>query len=142
MKNNDKRVAEEQKDSRERIYVCAPLRTKARDPEQAKKELAENMRRAKSACRMITDLGGKPVCIHKIFALFLEDDDVSTEHWRVGELGYEFMKGCDELWCFSSRITEDMVHEIGMASRLGLPVRMFTSDTDGLVSRLLGGIPR
>ena len=139
MDKNDNRAAEAQKDRRERIYICSPLRPTASDPEQAEKELAGNLEHAKDACRMITDLGGIPVCSHLFFTQFLKDDD--PEERRTGRnLGLELMKDCDELWCFSSKISEGMLEEISLAARLGMPVRMFSSDSGGLIGRLLEGI--
>lgn len=136
---NDNRVVEAQKNRRERIYVCSPLRPTASDPEQAEKELAGNLEHAKDACRMITDLGGIPVCSHLFFTQFLKDDD--PEERRTGRnLGLELLKDCDELWCFSSKISEGMLEEISLAARLGMPVRMFSSDSGGLIGRLLEGI--
>ena len=136
MDKNDNRAAEAQKDRRERIYVCSLLRPTASAPEQAEKELAGNLEHAKDACRMITDLGGIPVCSHLFFTQFLKDDD--PEERRTGRnLGLELLKDCDELWCFSSKISEGMLEEISLAAKLGMPVRMFSSNPGSLLGRLI-----
>ena len=102
-----------------RIYVCSPYRPRSQDPFAVKKELECNIDRAKTACRMVADLGGVPICSHLFCTQFL-DDNIPAE-----------------LWCFSEYISEGMAAEIQEASKLSIPVRMFC-ETAGLLKKVLG----
>lgn len=114
---------------RRRIYVCSPYRPQAHDPETARKELEANLERARAACRAVTGLGGIPICPHLFFTQFLRDD--KPEERRAGrDMGLELLRDCDELWCFSARISEGMLEEIALASRLRIPVRTFSDDAE------------
>lgn len=122
-------------DRRLRIYVCSPYRPKAEDPELAKRELADNIDRAKTACRLVAELGAVPICSHLFCTQFL-DDSIVSEREQGRRIGLEMLKDADELWCFSEYISEGMMAEIQEASRLGLPVRMFC-ETTGLLGKVL-----
>lgn len=124
-------------DRKVRIYVCSPLRPKAdaeKQPERAKKEFEENLDRARTACRLVMNLGAVPLCSHLFCTAFL-DDGIPSERRQGMELGLEMLKDADELWCFSERISEGMAAEIAEASKLGIPVRMLCES-----SGLLGGL--
>lgn len=122
-------------DRRLRIYVCSPYRPMMEAPELAKRELVDNIDRAKTACRLVADLGAIPICSHLFCTQFL-DDSIASEREQGRRIGLEMLKDADELWCFSEYISEGMMAEIQEASRLGLPVRMFC-ETTGLLGKVL-----
>ena len=122
-------------DRRLRIYVCSPYRPRMEPPELAKRELADNIDRAKTACRLVAELGAIPICSHLFCTQFL-DDSIVSEREQGRRIGLEMLKDADELWCFSEYISEGMMAEIQEASRLGLPVRMFC-ETTGLLGKIL-----
>ena len=122
-------------DRRRRISVCSPYRPKMEPPELAKRELADNIDRAKTACRLVAELGAVPICSHLFCTQFL-DDSIVSEREQGRRIGLEMLKDADELWCFSEYISEGMMAEIQEASRLGLPVRMFC-ETTGLLGKVL-----
>jgi len=121
-----------------RIYVCSPLRPKAKEPERAKREIADNIDRAKTACKLVADLGAIPICSHLLCTQFL-DDSIESERKMGRRMGLEMLKDADELWCFSERISEGMAAEIMEASRLCIPVRMIC-ESDGLLGKLLARV--
>lgn len=123
-------------DRKLRIYVCSPLRPKAKEPEKVRREFEDNLDRAKTACKLVSDLGAVPICSHLFCTQFLKDSD-PKERKQGMALGIEMIKDADELWCFSEFISEGMVAEIAEASRLGIPIRMFCEST-GLLEKLLG----
>ena len=122
-------------DRRLRIYVCSPYRPRMEPAELAKRELADNIDRAKTACRLVAELGAIPICSHLFCTQFL-DDSIVSEREQGRRIGLEMLKDADELWCFSEYISEGMMAEIQEASRLGLPVRMFC-ETTGLLGKVL-----
>ena len=122
-------------DHRLRIYVCSPYRPRMEAPELAERELADNIDRAKTACRLVAELGAVPICSHLFCTQFL-DDNIASEREQGRRIGLEMLKDADELWCFSEYISEGMMAEIQEASRLGLPVRMFC-ETTGLLGKVL-----
>ena len=127
-------------DRRLRIYVCSPYRPRMEPPELAKRELADNIDRAKTACRLVAELGAIPICSHLFCTQFL-DDSIASEREQGRSIGLEMLKDADELWCFSEYISEGMVAEIQEASRLGLPVRMFC-ETTGLLGKVMKQVVR
>lgn len=127
-------------DRRLRIYVCSPYRPRMEPPELAKRELADNIDRAKTACRLVAELGAIPICSHLFCTQFL-DDSIVSEREQGRRIGLEMLKDADELWCFSEYISEGMVAEIQEASRLGLPVRMFC-ETTGLLGKVMKQVVR
>ena len=122
-------------DRRLRNYVCSPYRPRMEPLELAKRELADNIDRAKTACRLVAELGAVPICSHLFCTQFL-DDSIASEREQGRRIGLEMLKDADELWCFSEYISEGMMAEIQEASRLGLPVRMFC-ETTGLLGKVL-----
>ena len=127
-------------DRRLRIYICSPYRPRMESAEQAKRELADNIDRAKTACRLVAELGAIPICSHLFCTQFL-DDSIVSEREQGRRIGLEMLKDADELWCFSEYISEGMVAEIQEASRLGLPVRMFC-ETTGLLGKVMKQVVR
>lgn len=131
----NKNKCEACKERKERIYICSPLRPKAQEPERAEIELKDNLERAKAACRLVAKLGAVPLCSHLFCTQFL-DDAVADERKIGRRIGLELLKDADELWCFSEYISEGMMEEIALASKLGIPVR-----TIGESAGLLGKMP-
>ena len=127
-------------DRRLRIYVCSPYRPRMEPPELAKRELADNIDRAKTACRLVAELGAIPICSHLFCTQFL-DDSIVSEREQGRRIGLEMLKDADELWCFSEYISEGMMAELQEASRLGLPVRMFC-ETTGLLGKVMKQVVR
>lgn len=123
-------------DRKLRIYICSPFRPKAKTQEMAKKQMADNLDRAKTACKLVADLGAVPICSHLFCTQFL-DDNIESERKQGMALGLEMLKDADELWCFSELISEGMAVEITEASRFGIPVRMFCESV-GLLGKMLG----
>lgn len=127
----------DRQDRRPHIYVCSPLRPKAQEPEQAGKELEENLDRARRACRLVADLGAVPICSHLFCTQFL-DDSIPSEREQGCRIGLELLKDADELWCFSEFISEGMLAEIAGASAAGIPVRMMCETTGALMKMFQG----
>lgn len=127
---------QEASDRKLRIYICSPLRSKAKTQELAEKQMEDNLDRAKTACKLVADLGAVPICSHLFCTQFL-DDSITSERKQGMALGLEMLKDADELWCFSEFISEGMLAEITEASKLGIPVRMFCESV-GLLGKMLG----
>lgn len=122
-------------DRKLRIYICSPLRPKAKTLELAKKQMADNLDRAKRACKLVADLGAVPICSHLFCTQFL-DDSIASDREQGRRIGLELLKDADELWCFSELISEGMLAEIAEALRLGIPVRMYCESV-GLLRKIL-----
>ena len=123
-----------------RIYVCSPYRPRMESAELAKRELEDNIDRAKTACRLVADIGAVPICSHLFCTQFL-DDSIASEREQGRRIGLEMLKDADEHWYFSEYISEGMMAEIQEASRLGLPVRMFC-ETTGLLGKVMKRVVR
>lgn len=132
----NKNKCEACKERKERIYICSPLRPKAQEPERAEIELKDNLGRAKAACRLVAKLGAVPLCSHLFCTQFL-DDAVADERKIGRRIGLELLKDADELWCFSEYISEGMMEEIALASKLGIPVRTI-GESAGLLGKASG----
>lgn len=132
----NKKKCEACKERKERIYICSPLRPKAQEPERAEIELKDNLGRAKAACRLVAKLGAVPLCSHLFCTQFL-DDAVADERKIGRRIGLELLKDADELWCFSEYISEGMMEEIALASKLGIPVRTI-GESAGLLGKASG----
>ena len=120
-----------------RIYVCCPVRPKAKDPEAAVRELKENLNRAERACRLIIEAGGIPLCspLYCIYGLNL--DEQKPEDRRLGlEIGLDMLRASDEVAVFSEHISEGMAEEIKLASKIGIPVRM-VAESESIFSKLM-----
>ena len=120
-----------------RIYVCCPVRPKAKDPDEAIDELKRNLDRAERACRLIIEAGGIPLCspLYCIYGLSL--DEQKPDERALGlEIGLDMLRMADEVAVFSEYISEGMAEEIRLASKLDIPVRM-VAESEGFLSRLL-----
>ena len=117
-----------QAEQRKLVYVCSPYRVRNAKPgtEAYQKELDANIRRAKSACKLITDLGYIPIAPHLYFTQFLDDE--TPEERELGMLlGSELLAKCDELWAFGTEATEGMQREIAQAKANGMKALGFKS---------------
>ena len=118
----------------EHIYVCSPLRPKARDPEEARVELERNLERAAQVCRLLANIGAVPIAPHLYCTQFL-DDSIREERKTGMKIGRELLMDCDELWVFSEHISSGMAQEINIASEMGIAVRMI-SQSKGFLRKL------
>ena len=128
-----------EKKNRKKIYVCCPIRPKAKDPEMAIRELKKNLARAEWACRNIILSGDIPLCspLYCIYGLNL-DENIPKDRALGLEIGLDMLRCADEIHVFSDRISEGMEREINFASSLGIPVRMLRKDPSYLESIMHG----
>lgn len=104
------------------IYVCSPYKAASLSEADREREMKENVKRAKLACRILVKLGYLPLAPHLYFTQFLEDDD-EKEREEGMALGMRWLAVSDELWVFGERISDGMSREISYARELGIPVR-------------------
>lgn len=104
------------------IFVCSPYRPTSKTEECRKDELAANISRAKTACRILTTLGFLPMAPHLYFTQFLKDEDAQERNTGM-KLGMRWLEEADELWVFGNTISEGMAAEIEKAHELNKPVR-------------------
>lgn len=114
---------------KKRIYVCCPVRPKAKDPEKAMQELKANLDRAERACELIMAAGGIPLCspLYCIYGLNLDEQNPDDRALGL-EIGMDMLRNADEVNVFSEHISEGMAAEIQVASQLGIPVRMLCEE--------------
>lgn len=105
-----------------KIFVCSPYRPTSNTEACRKDELAANINRAKTACRILTTLGFLPMAPHLYFTQFLKDGD-EKERSTGMKLGMCWLEEADELWVFGDTVSEGMAAEIAKAHELGKPVR-------------------
>lgn len=105
--------------SRKKIFVCSNFRP------TPKYSMKQNVEYAASCCQFVAKLGHAPFAPHLMCPWFLREDDVDQRNTGI-EIGLEYMKNCEELWCFlrsSLDIKSDgMKTEISNAVNLGLKV--------------------
>ena len=100
-----------------KVFICAPYRG----------DVESNVEKAKGHARFAAHCGYCPVVPHLMFPQFL--DDSNPEERILGiTLGVELMKICDEVWIFGSTISNGMAFELEHASKLGIPVRLYSDD--------------
>lgn len=104
------------------IFVCSPYRPTSRLEADREREMRENVKRAKLACRILVKLGYLPLAPHLYFTRFLEDSDEKEREEGI-RLGLRWLELSDELWVFGEQITDGMSREISYARKLGIPVR-------------------
>ncbi len=105
-----------------KIFVCSPYRPTSETEKCRKDELAANISRAKSACRILATLGFLPLAPHLYFTQFLKDEDAQERNTGM-KLGMHWLEAADELWVFGNTISEGMAAEIEKAHELNKPVR-------------------
>lgn len=125
--------------NKKKIYVCCPIRPKAKDPEVAIRELKKNLARAEWACRNIILSGNIPLCspLYCIYGLNL-DDNIPKDRTLGLEIGLEMLRNANEIHVFSDHISEGMEREINFASSLGIPIKVFRKDPSYLESIMHG----
>lgn len=82
---------------------------------------------AKAACLFAVKQGVVPVAVHLMYPQIL-DDRISAEREKGLRMGLRVLESCDEIWIFGERISEGMWQEWEAAEKLGIPVRMVSSD--------------
>jgi hypothetical protein len=102
-----------------KIFVCSYFRPTARY------SMRQNIEYAALCCKFVSKLGHAPFAPHLIYPWFLREDDVDQRNSAIA-IGIEYMKSCDELWCFlrsSLDVKSDgMKIEISNAINFGLNV--------------------
>ena len=96
-------------------FICSPYRG----------DIETNTARAKRYCYFAHTQGIAPVAPHLLCPLFLEDN-LASERQAGIEIGLEYLRRADELWCFGDRLTEGMELELQAAQAQGIPIRYFT----------------
>lgn len=115
------------------IYICSKIHPSAADPDEARAELDRNLERARAACKMVTSLGGVPICSAVFCTQFLDENDPADR--AIGlMIGRELLRDADELWIFSREISDGMMAEIRIACKMGIPIRSMgeTDETEGM----------
>ena len=82
---------------------------------------------AKAACLFAVKQGVVPIAVHLMYPQIL-DDRIPTEREKGLDMGRRVLEACDELWIFGERISAGMWQEWEAAEKLGIPVRMVSSD--------------
>jgi len=118
-----------------KIFVCSPYRPTSKDPAVAKQQLAENVLRAKLACRLVAAFGYMPLCPHIYFTRFLDDRKPSERETGM-EYGHDWLLDADECWVFGKEISEGMRTELDMAKTWEIPVRFMDEPTNIMVDML------
>lgn len=90
-----------------KIFVCSPYRPLSETEESRKSELASNIHRAKTACRILTTLGFMPMAPHLYFTTFLKDEE-KRERENGIRLGLRWLEEADEVWVFGDAISEQL----------------------------------
>ena len=97
------------------VYICSPYRS----------DIEANTARAKRYCYFAYTHGVAPIAPHLHCPLFLVEN-LPDERQAGIEIGFEYLRRADELWCFGDRLTEGMEMELQAAQHLKIPVRYFT----------------
>ena len=82
---------------------------------------------AKAACLFAVKQGVVPVAVHLMYPQ-IWDDRIPAERERGLRMGLRILEACVEVWLFGERISEGMWQEWEEAEKLGIPVRMVSSD--------------
>lgn len=105
-----------------KIFVCSPYRPTTKDPKCQQNQLEANIKRAKTACRILSTLGFLPLAPHLYFTQFLKDEEKQERETGM-KLGLHWLEEADELWVFGDTVSEGMTAEIEKAHELKKPVR-------------------
>ena len=100
-----------------KVFICSPYRG----------DVERNVALAKAHARFAARCGYCPVVPHLMYPQFLKDSDPDERILGI-TLGVELMKICDEVWIFGSTISNGMAFELEHASKLGIPVRLYSND--------------
>ena len=107
----------------ERVFICIRLKPRATDPEEAKKEFAENLQKAKVVARFAVLKGYDPEATTIYYTQFL--DDFSQEERMIGvRLGRERIAACQRMWVIDREegLSEGMLGDEAKAKELGMPI--------------------
>lgn len=96
------------------VFICSPYRG----------DMEANVSRARRYCLFARTQGAAPVAPHLNNPQFL-DDRLPNERQAGMEIGLEFLRRADELWCFGDRLTAGMELELQAAQQMKLPIRYF-----------------
>lgn len=96
------------------IYVCSPYSG----------DIEKNVEFARKASRFVVDRGYVPITPHLLLPQFMSEEN---ERDLAIELNKKLLGVCDELWYFGDTVTKGMEGEILHASKLGIPIRDYTS---------------
>lgn len=106
------------------IYIASPYRG----------DIEVNTMRAKRYARFVARQSAVPVCPHIYLTQFL-DDNISEEREAGLYLGIQMLKKCNEMWVFSSKISDGMRKEISFAKKNNIPIRYFDHSCKELKTR-------
>jgi hypothetical protein len=102
-------------------FLCSPYRG----------DVEKNIELAKRTAYIISRCGKVPVAPHLIFPQFL-DDSKEAERLLGIQMGLELMKNCSEMWVVCNEVTEGMQLEIKRAMELGIDIRFYDSNLEGI----------
>lgn len=108
------------KDTRQKIFVCSPLKGNAKDIF----DIGKNVTKAREFCRRIkTETDFIPYAPHLLYPQFLNEFNPDDREWGIS-CGLAFLALCDQLWVFSKEGEESdgMKREIELARELNIPV--------------------
>ena len=96
------------------VFICSPYRG----------EVETNTSRARRYCYFAHTQGVAPVAPHLHNPQFL-DENLPDERKAGIDIGMEYLRRADELWCFGDRLSEGMELELQAAQQMKLPVRYY-----------------
>ena len=97
------------------VFICSPFRG----------DVETNTARARRYCYFAHTQRVAPAAPHLHNPQFL-DENLPDERQAGIEIGLEYLRRADELWCFGDRLTEGMEIELQAAQHLKILVRYFT----------------
>ena len=107
----------------ERVFVCIRLKPRATEPEKAKAEFAENLRRAKMVARYAVLKGFDPEATTIYYTQLL--NDFSKVERRIGvALGRERIAACQRMWVIDREdgMSEGMLGDEAKAKERGIKI--------------------
>lgn len=112
------------------IYVCSPYRAKSRGEQQRNIEYAEHL------TRLAVFSGGTPVTPHLYMTKALDDWDPLEREIGMAA-GRRLLLHCDEIWVGQKYgISEGMKAEIELATKAGIPVKLFDGQNSALCNQV------
>lgn len=112
------------------VYICSPYRPSENTaPTLRLMERSKNIELCCAACRIAIENGFTPIAPHIYFTRFLNDED--EDQREIGmDIGLKLVEKCEELWVFGDRISSGMSREIAVATKNGIPVKIFAISED------------
>lgn len=107
----------------ERVFICIRLKPRSTDPEEAKREFAENLRRAKVVARFAALKGYDPEATTIYYTQFLNDFSEEERNICV-RLGRERITSCQRMWVIDRHegMSKGMSGDELKAKELGIPI--------------------